>query len=45
MNMQPGDYVLAALVCAGIGCVAFLGAGLVTLATAIRNAINPGHDA
>lgn len=45
MNLQPGDYVLAALVCAGIGCIAFAGAGLVTLATAIRNAINPRRSA
>jgi hypothetical protein len=45
MNMQPGDLVLAALVCAGIGCVLLLGAGLTALTTAIRYARTPRGNA
>jgi hypothetical protein len=38
MNIQPGDYVLAALIVGAIGCALLLGAGVTALATAIRNA-------
>jgi hypothetical protein len=45
MSLQPGDYVLAALACAGIGCLAFLAAGITALTTAIRYARTPRSDA
>jgi hypothetical protein len=37
-STTPGDLVIAALVCAGIGSVCLLGAGITALSAAIRYA-------